>query len=123
MLCCQKPEQAWLQHEFKLTDAQFARVRPLDVKYQADCMQLCNQINATNALLRQQFTNQSAPTPELRQLLARAAQLRAQCQLHMMEYCYAVSREMSPDEGRRYLQWVCDQALTMPRETPMASSK
>ncbi len=123
MLCCPKPEQAWLQHEFQLTDAQFARVQKLETQYQAECQERCRRVNSTNDLVRRQFTSHAASTPELERLLACAAQLRADCQLRMLEYCYAVSREMPPDQGQRYLNWVCDQVLTMPRDGTMMHAK
>jgi hypothetical protein len=117
-LCCQNPELAWLQQEFQMSDAQLARVRELDARYQAGCADLCRRINATNALVRAEFTREAAVTPAMRQLLANAALLRAECQTHMLEYCQAVSREMPPAQGRRYLQWMGDQMLNLSAMMP-----
>ena len=113
ILCCKNPELAWLQREFQMTDAQFSRVQELDAAYRANCMEMCRRISATNDLARMEFTTQATVTPETRQLLASAGQLRAECQARMLEYCRDVSREMPPDQSRRYLQWVSDQVLTM----------
>lgn len=121
--CCQNPEQAWLQHEFQMTDAQMARVRQLDAQYQTGCRDLCRRIHATNDLVSQQFTSHASVTAEINQSLTNAAQMRAECQSHMLEYCYAVSREMTPAQGRRYLQWVSDKALAMPGDSAMSHPK
>ena len=113
MLCCQNPELAWLQHEFQMTDQQFTNVQKLDADYQDRCMEMCRRISATNDLARLEFASHATVTPAMRQMLASAAELRAECQSHLLEYCQAVSREMPPDQGKRYLQWVSDQVLTM----------
>jgi hypothetical protein len=110
-LCCQQPELAWLQHEFQLTDAQFARVEQLHAEYLSHCAESCARIAATNALL--QITTATNVTPEMEKLLADAAQLRVECQTRMLAECFAVSREMSPDQGRRYLAWMRGQILSM----------
>ena len=114
MLCCQNPEMAWLQHEYMMTDDQLARVQKLDASYQAGCAELCRRIRATNDLVRLEFASPSTTSAQLQPLLASAGQLRGECQWHMLEYCQAVSREMPPAEGKRYLQWVCDRVLGMP---------
>jgi len=113
MLCCAKPELAWLQHEFQLTDAQFARVETLHSDYLAHCAEHCARIAATNELLRAQISANTAVTPGMEQLLAGASQLRVECQTQMLAECFAVSREMSPEQGRRYLLWAQEQVLDM----------
>ncbi len=113
MLCCAKPELAWLQHEFQLSDAQFARVETLHADYLAHCAERCARIADTNELLRAQISANTAVTPAMEQLLAGASQLRVECQAQMLAECFAVSREMSPEQGRRYLAWVQEQILAM----------
>ena len=39
----------------------------------------------------------------------------------MLEYCQAVSREMSPEQGRRYLAWMSGQVLNISGSMPMAA--
>lgn len=116
MLCCEKPELAWLQHEFQLTDTQFARVEQRHNDYLNHCAEMCQRIAATNALLHAQVATNAAVTPEMEKLLASAAQLRVECQTRMLAECFAVSREMSPEQGRRYLAWVQQQIFAMPHE-------
>lgn len=122
MLCCARPELAWLQHEFQLTDAQFARVEQRHGDYLAHCAEMCRRIAATNGLLHARVAANAAVTPEMEKLLADAAQLRVECQTRMLDECFAVSREMSPEQGRRYLVWVQRQIFAMPHE-PAAETK
>jgi hypothetical protein len=122
MLCCKNPELAWLQHEFQMTDDQLVHVQKLDADYQAGCAEMCRRIRTTNDLVRVEFASRATATPELQQLLAGAAQLRGECQWHMLEYCQAVSREMPPQQGKRYLQWVCDRVLSMPGDAAMPNA-
>ncbi|MCX6895589.1 MAG: periplasmic heavy metal sensor [Verrucomicrobia bacterium] len=122
MLCCAQPELAWLQHKFQLTDAQFARVRQSHTDYLVHCAELCARIAATNELIRAQIATVTVVTPETEKLLASAAQLRVECQTRMLDECFAVSREMSPEQGRRYLAWVQQQIFTMPHEPAAENS-
>lgn len=114
MLCCAKPELAWLQHEFQLTDAQFASVVKRHNDYLSHCAVMCQRIAATNALLHAHVAANIAVTREMEKLLADAAQLRVECQTRMLDECFAVSREMNPEQGRRYLAWVQRQIFAMP---------
>jgi hypothetical protein len=122
ILCCEQPELAWLQQKFQLTDAQFARVKKLHLDYVSHCAELCNRIAATNELIRAQIATATNVTPETEKLLTSTAQLRVECQTRMLAECFAVSREMSPEQGQRYLAWVQEQILAMPHESsgPMA---
>jgi hypothetical protein len=116
MLCCERPELEWLKQEFLLNDAQFARVGEMHDAYLANCAEMCNRIDGTNALIRQVVASNKAVTPELETLLTQAAELRTQCQRQMLEHIFNVSREMPPEQGKRYLQWVQEQVFTMPHE-------
>jgi hypothetical protein len=113
-----QPELAWLQREFGLTDEQFRRVAALHNAYLPKCAVMCERIAATNALIRHQITQQGRSTPELRELLTAAARLRAECQAQMLDYFFAASQAMPPEQGKRYLEWVQDRVFAMPHETP-----
>lgn len=122
MLCCEQPELAWLQHEFKLDNQEFARVVKLHSAYLTNCAELCQRIAATNNLVRQQFASDGAVTPAVEQLLADAGQLRVECQKEMLGHFLEVSRTMSPESGRRYLAWVQERIFSMNHE-PLAQAK
>lgn len=122
VLCDPQPELAWLQHEFGLTDEQYRRVVELHNAYRPKCAAMCERIAATNALIRRQITQQGRITPELRELLTAAARLRAECQTQMLEYFFAASQAMPPEQGRRYLEWVHDRVFAMPHEAPSVAA-
>jgi len=113
MLCCDQPELAWLQHEFKVSDKDMDRVTQLHKAYLAQCEALCAQIEATNSLVRQQLEKDGAVTPAVEKLLSDAAQLRVQCQKNMLGYFAEVSKSMPPEEGKRYLAWMEERIFTM----------
>lgn len=116
MLCCEQPELAWLQHEFKLSDEDFARVTELHNAYLGDCATMCARIAATNVMVRQQFVGAGAVTPAVEQLLVDAGRLRVECQKQMLGHFLEVSRTMSPEPGRRYLAWVQERIFSMNHE-------
>lgn len=121
MFCCERPELAWLQHEFKLNDDEFVRVAKLHNAYLKDCAAMCARIAATNSLVRQQLAGDGAVTPAVEKLLADAGLLRVECQKQMLGHFLEVSRAMSPEAGRRYLAWVQERIFSMSHE-PLAQA-
>jgi hypothetical protein len=119
MLGSPQPELAWLKHEFQLSDAEFARLSELHNGYLPKCAERCRQIEETNGRLEQALRGASELTPEVRTLLSERARMRADCQAEMLEHFFAVSREMSQEQGRRYLAWV--QSRTGLQEPPMVT--
>jgi hypothetical protein len=100
------PELAWLKKEFSLGSAEFERISKLHAAYQPHCREMCRRIDQQNAKLRRLVSASSAMTPEIQNVLAEAARLRADCQTMMLNHFYEVSRSMPPAQGRRYLDWV-----------------
>jgi hypothetical protein len=100
------PELAWLKREFRLDDAEFARIAELHAAYEPQCAARCARIDAKNTELRAALLQTNRMTPELDQLLTDTARLRKECQAAMLEHFYAVSRGMKPEQGQRYLEWV-----------------
>lgn len=100
------PELAWLQKEFKLSDAEFARVEQLHQSYLAGCAERCRIIDAKNAALRELLASTNTVTPEIERAIQESAQLRAACQSAMLQHFYAISQMMPPDQGKRYFDWV-----------------
>ncbi len=101
-----QPELAWLKKEFKLSDAEFARISQLHAAYLPQCAKRCQRIEEQNRKLRQLFTQATNITPEIQALLAERARTRADCEAEMMKHFLEVSRTMPPEQGRRYLEWV-----------------
>src|SRR5438874_1597023 len=74
------PELAWLKTEYRLTDAQFAQVVQLHDAYHPKCAEMCRRIDDQNSKVQQLLSATNAITPEIREALAEAAQLRAECE-------------------------------------------
>jgi hypothetical protein len=123
--CCGVPpeastsELAWLKHEFYLSDAEFRRISDLHNAYLSGCRERCAKIDAKNAELRAQIAQANAVTPEVERALAEAARLRGECQAAMLRHFVEVSRAMPPEQGRRYLEWICARTLA-PQHDSMA---
>jgi len=120
------PVLAWLQREYHLSDEQYARIRDLHEAYRPTCAQMCARIAAKTEQVQRLLAATNAVTPEIKAALNEAAQLRAQCQANMLAHFYAVARTMPPDQGRRYLAWVQQEALApapmMPSRPPSSDS-
>jgi hypothetical protein len=106
-----KPELAWLQKEFRIPEAEFARIEKLHEAYSAECMERCRRIDAKNAELQSLLAATNTVTPQIEAALRDASQIRAECQQAMLQHFYEVSRTMPPEQGRRYLDWVISRTL------------
>src|SRR6266700_3149781 len=60
-----KPELAWLKKEFKLSDAEFARISQLHEAYLPACRERCMRINELNRKLQQLLAQTRTLTPEI----------------------------------------------------------
>ncbi len=100
------PELEWLKREFRLADSAFDRVVHLHEAYRTECAEMCRQIDARNQELKELLAQADRVTPEIEAKLTEAAQLRVQCQKNMLRHFLEVSRNMPPEQGKRYLAWV-----------------
>ena len=100
------PELSWLKSEFQVSDAEFDRVQKLYELYLSACAERCAEIDKHNTRLQALLSETNAVTPEIEQELREAARLRADCQKAMLDHCYAISRSMPADQGKRYLDWM-----------------
>jgi len=114
------PELAWLKTEYHLTDAQFAAVVRLHEAYRPKCAEMCGRIDAQNAKVQQLLAATNAVTAEIKDALAEAARLRVECETAMLEHFYETSRQMSPEQGKRYLAWVQSETLLPGKMVPTA---
>jgi hypothetical protein len=92
----------WLQKEFRLTDAEMARIRPLHNGYIPKCHEMCERIAAKQRELHE-VLNQTPGSNEAIQIKGEVAALRAQCQAQMLAHFREVSQAMPAEQGRRYL--------------------
>jgi len=96
----------WLRQEFHLSDAELAHVRQLHEGYLPKCGEMCRQIAAKKRELEAALsttTNLNDLKVGAGRKLSELAQLRAQCQLQMLQHFMEVSRAMPEEQGRRYL--------------------
>ncbi len=118
-----RPELEWLRAEYRLDDAQYTRVVALHQNYQPVCEALCAKIAAKNAEIDQLIrTHPNGVTPALAQAFREEGELRSACRLSMLNHIYAVSREMSPAQGKRYLDMMATQITCPASEMPRAHS-
>ena len=113
-----RPELAWLQQEFQLTDAQLARVTELHNAYAPKCEEMCRVIDAKNAQLQKLLVATNVVTPEIKQAIAEAAEIRAECETAMLDHFYKVAQTMPAEQGRRYLEWVQQDTLKPSKMMP-----
>lgn len=116
-----RPELAWLQMEFHLTDAQLSRVMELHNAYAPKCDEMCRTIDAKNAEIQRLLAATNVITPEIKQALAQAAEIRAECETAMLDHFYKVAQTMPPEQGKRYLDWVQSQTLKPSKMMPGGS--
>lgn len=93
----------WLRQEFRLSDAEMARVRELHDGYLPQCAEMCRQIANKKRELESVLAGATNISPVAEQKLTELATLRAQCQAQMLRHFVTVSQAMSPEQGRRYL--------------------
>lgn len=99
----QPDELAWLCHEFHLTDAEVARIRPLHEGYLPKCEAMCVRIAAKNRELADVLKGATNISAEVERKLAEAAALRAECQAQMLRHFQEVARAMPLEQGARFL--------------------
>jgi hypothetical protein len=93
----------WLRQEYHLTETQFVKVQDLHRQYTPKCEAMCDDINKANAHFREVLKKNARYSPEVDAALAECASVQASCRHALLQHAYAVSAEMSPEEGRRYL--------------------
>lgn len=113
-----RPELAWLQQEFQLSDAQLARVLELHNAYAPKCDAMCRDIDAKNAELQKLLAATNVVTPEIKKAMSEAAEIRAECETAMLDHFYKVAQTMPPEQGRRYLEWVQRETLKPSKMMP-----
>jgi hypothetical protein len=93
----------WLRREFRLSDAEMARIRQLHEGYLPRCEEMCARIAAKKREAREAVAATGGLTDEIEKKLVEVAVLRAQCQAQMLRHFQEVSQSMPPEQGRRYL--------------------
>jgi hypothetical protein len=97
-------EMEWLKCEYHLSDAQFARIQHLHRDYAPTCDLMCEKIAKANDRLDQLVSANRKVTPEVAAAMKECLTAQAECREAMLGHVYAVSDEMSPQDGARYLR-------------------
>jgi hypothetical protein len=93
----------WLRTEFRLGDAEMARIHDLHQGYFPKCQEFCARIAAKKREIAATLGTETNLTTTVEQKLSEVASLRAQCQAAMLRHFVEVSRVMPPEQGKRYL--------------------
>lgn len=110
------PELEWLRHEFKLTEAQFAKVSELHLAYRPTCEDLCMKVRASQDKLKKLVTGGTQVSPELTVALQEQAALHVQCQTALLTHLYQTAACLSPAQARSYLDAMLPQVIDMKME-------
>jgi hypothetical protein len=94
----------WLKCEYHLNDAEFARIQQMHRDYAPRCDLMCEKIAKANERLDQLVRANRTVTPELAAAMKECLAAQGECREAMLGHVYAVSAEMSPEDGARYLQ-------------------
>lgn len=94
----------WLRREFALNDTQFAKIKRLHEDYRPKCDAMCLRITEANAKANALVASSREMTPEIQAALNECAAFQQDCRRQMLQHVYAVSAQMSPSQGDRYLK-------------------
>lgn len=94
---------AWLRLEFRLNEAELARVRQLHEGYMPKCRDFCERIDVQKRALQAILAAATNSPAVIEQKLIEVGTLRAQCQSAMLQHFHEVSQVMPMEQGRRYL--------------------
>lgn len=94
---------AWLRLEFRLNDAELARVRQLHEGYLPKCREFCERIDTRKRELQALLVSPANANATVEQKLIEVGTVRAQCQAAMLQHFREISQVMPPEQGRRYL--------------------
>lgn len=103
MLAKSNGEMEWLQREYHLSEAQFDRIQQLHREYAPKCDLMCARISKANAKFEELIARNKTYTPEVDAALKECLTVQGDCRQALLAHVYAVSAEMSPEDGARYL--------------------
>lgn len=116
-------ELAWLRDEFRLSDAELARIRQLHDGYMPKCDEMCQRIGTANRELAELLSASTNVTAAVTQKLAAVSALRAECQAAMLRHFFEVSHAMPPEQGHRYLAEMKRQTLGLHAQQEAAMTR
>jgi hypothetical protein len=97
-------EMEWLRKEYHLSDAQFSRIEALHREYTPQCDRMCQRIAEANERLNRIVQPGKSFSPEIDAAMKDCVTVQGDCRRSLLKHAYAVSADMSPADGARYLQ-------------------
>lgn len=104
LLCRDQQELLWLKEEFHLSGPQFEKVKELHKAFLPRCEAMCAEIKESHQQLEQAINTNASLSPEVIAALERSNKIRSECEQATLEHIYAVSQNMSPSEGKRFVE-------------------
>jgi hypothetical protein len=99
-------EMTWLRDEFALTPTQAAVIEQLNTAYEPVCADHCQRIGASRRRLHALETGSNPSAAELAAAQAAWQSLCDECTTATRAHLDAVAAQMSPEQGKRYLELV-----------------
>lgn len=99
-------EMTWLRDEFALTSAQASAIEQLNIAYEPVCADHCERIGKARRHLQALEANPYTPRTELNAAQAEWQALCDECTTATRAHLEAIAAQMSPAQGRRYLDLV-----------------
>ncbi len=96
-------EMEWLRREFALGDEEFGRIAAMHADYRPKCDALCAAVVAANSKLDAAIDENGEFAPAVATALREVSEVEEECRRTMLGHIYAVSAEMKPEAGRRYI--------------------
>ncbi len=96
-------EMEWLRREYHLSDSQYVRIQAIHRDYALKCDLMCGKIGIANAHLDQLLLANKTYTPEVAAGMKECMSVQGECRQALLTHIYAVSAEMSPAAGARYI--------------------
>lgn len=99
-------ESAWLKKEFSLTDSQVAAIEKIRAEYKPLCARHCGELSAARKRIDDAEKTYGPTSPAYLQAQAEFEAINLECGQATRKHLEAIAAQMSPDEGRRYLELV-----------------
>lgn len=99
-------ESAWLKKEFSLTDAQVASIEKIRAEYKPLCARHCGELSTAKKRIDDAEKTSGKTSPAYIQAQAEFEAINLQCGQATRKHLEAIAAQMSPEEGKRYLELV-----------------
>ena len=99
-------EMAWLRDEFALTPSQAAAIEQLNTAYEPICADHCQRIAQARKRLQSLTANPQTSSPDRDAANKEWQSLCEECTTATRVHLEAVATQMSPEQGKRYLELV-----------------